>query len=90
MTRKGFFSSIIASISAIFVAKKASANPDTTPHGGKILFKVGDARCGQREYVVYDNGEISGFGDSTIVRNYHPAIMSLAAAQRQSGSFRKL
>jgi hypothetical protein len=40
----------------------------------KILFKVLTGVV-DHGYVIYDNGEIEGFGEGAIVFNYYPALV---------------
>ena len=38
---------------------------------GRLLFRVVD---GDREYRIFDNGEISGFGENAVVFNCFPLL----------------
>jgi hypothetical protein len=46
----------------------------------QVLFKV-QIKAAGHEYVIYDNGEISGFEEGAIVVNYYPTLLSMHRAQ---------
>ena len=46
----------------------------------RLLFKVAMG-VGGHEYVIYDNGEIEGFGEGAIIFNYHSVLMGEAIAR---------
>jgi hypothetical protein len=43
----------------------------------QVLFKV-LMGVGGHEYVIYDNGEIEGFGNGAIILNWFPALQANA------------
>ncbi len=47
----------------------------------RVLFRVREGVEGH-EYVIYDNGDIEGFGEGAIVFNYHPTLLGRALAQQ--------
>ena len=51
----------------------------------ELLFKV-IMGVGGREYLIYDNGEIEGFGAGALIFNYHPQLVAMAVAQAKGTS----
>lgn len=54
-----------------------SAHSETT---GQLLFRVVE---GEREYRIYSNGQIEGFGSGAIVVNYFDSLLATAIQKRE-------
>jgi predicted RNA-binding protein with EMAP domain len=44
----------------------------------KLLFQV---NSGKREYKIYTNGDVSGFGDEALIANYYPELIAQLVAK---------